>query len=217
VPEPKPVHVDAARRNELRQVAERLGERRRLGVGVDEDERAPGLDRELVQTDLVDLQAGLLPRTRRGPQAPVEPVGPGVVAALQRLAVAASLDEDRAAVPADVEEGVQLSGAVVGDDHGYVADPAGEVVAGRGHVIGRPCVLPGMTEDALLLSAQQLGLGVPAPRQRRLRGSGGQTGHDDTDPARRKRRNDAQRPSPQAGGRISCRGSTGTASRTACR
>ena len=38
--------VDARRRDERGQLAQRLGERLRLRVGVDEDERAPRVDRD---------------------------------------------------------------------------------------------------------------------------------------------------------------------------
>ena len=44
--------VEPARRDDRRQLAERLGERRRVGVGVDEDERAPGVDGDRQQREV---------------------------------------------------------------------------------------------------------------------------------------------------------------------
>src|SRR5215469_16576079 len=66
--------------------AEGLVERLRLGAGVGEEERAPGVDRDRHETQLVLRELRLLLAARRGPEAAVEPVRPGVVGALERLA-----------------------------------------------------------------------------------------------------------------------------------
>ena len=157
--------------------AERLLERRSLGGRVDEDERAPGLDGELEQADPVLVEAGLPVCTRRRPQFSVEVVCPRVIVALQGLPPAATLEENRPAVAADVEERAQLLVPPADDDHGDFADAAREELPRLGDVLGGTGVLPGMSEDPLLLPRQRLRVGVPAPRQC-LRASGGQTGHD---------------------------------------
>jgi hypothetical protein len=157
---------------------QRLRERRRFPVCVHEEQRAPRLDRELAQSDPVGVEPGLIARTRGRTQVAIQPVRPGVVAALQRLPVASTLDDDRAA--ADVEQRVQLTGPVPCHHHRNVAGAAREEVARFGGVLGRAGVLPTAPEDQLLLAPQQLGIGVPAPRQRPLRGPGSQTGHDST-------------------------------------
>ena len=81
---------------------------------------------------------------------------------------------------ADVQQRVQLAVAVARDDDRDVADAAREEVARLRSVLDGAGVLPAVPEDPLLLPPQQLGVGVPAPRQRALRSPGGQTGHDYT-------------------------------------
>ena len=165
------LELDSARGEELRQRAERLGERRRLGIRVDEQQRAPGLDRQLAQADPVELE---LRAARCGAQPAVELVGPRVVGALQRGAVASTRGDERAAVAADVQQGVQLAVAVARDHDRHVSDGGREEVARLRSVLGWAGVLPAVTKDALLLPPQQLGIGVPAPRKRALRSPGGQ-------------------------------------------
>ena len=67
------------------------------------------------------IPPSLLPRGA-GEQAAVEAVRPGVVRALERLAPARALADDRAAVPADVEERAQHVLLVADEDDRDVAD-----------------------------------------------------------------------------------------------
>ena len=116
------VDVDAGRRDELRQLAERLLEGGRVRVGVDEHERAPGPDRERDEPERLEVETALHVRAGCGAQAPVELVRPRVVRALDRRAPALALDEQRAAVPADVEEGAEEAVlARASDQNGHVA------------------------------------------------------------------------------------------------
>ena len=78
-----------------RERAERVRERLRLGAGVGEDERAPGVDRDGHEAELVLREVRLLLAARRLAEAAVEPVRPGVVRALQGLAAAARLRRRR--------------------------------------------------------------------------------------------------------------------------
>src|SRR4051794_618494 len=86
-------------------VSERLCERRGVGVGIDEDEWAPGPDRDLAQAELSEVETGLAVGPRRGTKRAVEAVRPGVVGALKGLASPRPACEDVAPVAADVEEG----------------------------------------------------------------------------------------------------------------
>ena len=161
----EPVHVDADRGHELRQLAERLAERRRLEVRVDEDERPPGVDLDRDERDLLRVEAGLPVGARSGPQAPVEAVRPPVVAALERAAAPFPLRHHEAAVAADVDERPELAVAVVGDDDRDEPGPAREVAAGRVDLPRVPHVLPSTAEDPLLLGPQNRLVRVPRPRK----------------------------------------------------
>jgi len=88
------VDVDPGFRDPLRHVFEKLREWRRLGVGVDEDERPPGLEPERQQAELLELDAAFPRGPRRGQKCAVETVGPRVVGALQRLSLPGSGADD---------------------------------------------------------------------------------------------------------------------------
>ena len=75
-----------------------------------------------------------------------------------------------AAVAADVDEAAQDAVAVARDDDGRPADLRGEV-AGLRELSRVADVLPRGAEDPLLLAPQDLGIRVPAVRQRRLHGA----------------------------------------------
>ena len=80
---------------------------RASGTRVHEDQRAPRVELQLHEAELLLLDPTLLVAARSGDEPPVEPVRPRVVGALQRLAAPLALADDRAAVPADVEEGAE--------------------------------------------------------------------------------------------------------------
>ena len=102
----------------------------------------------------------------------VELVGPAVVAALQGAAVAV-LERDRVgAMPADVDEAVQLAVHVAGDHDGHVARLRDDVVAGARELLLGPDERPGAPEDALELEGVHRGVGVPARRDRPALGEG---------------------------------------------
>ena len=66
-------------------------------------------------------------------------------------------------MPADVEEGARPVVAAHDEDR-YVTGPGREALAGSLRLSHMPDVLPGVAEDPLLLAAQHVGIGVPAPR-----------------------------------------------------
>jgi len=99
----------------------RVAERPRVRVGVHPQERTPRVHARSDERDVVAVAVELL-APRRSAERPVELVRPRVVGALDRVAAARSLDEDRAAVPAHVQERAKLSRTVADDEDG---DPAG--------------------------------------------------------------------------------------------
>ena len=121
------VEVEAALRDDLGKPPERSRERRRLGVRVHEDERPPRAHGDRCERQPVRAEPGLALRPRRLAQRPVEVVRPRVVRALQRLAAARSLDDEVAAVPADVDEPAEHSVRSPDDRDGDVPDVRGEV------------------------------------------------------------------------------------------
>src|SRR5919198_85976 len=144
-----------------RNVAESLGERRGVGVGIDEHERAPGVDLGRAQAELVELEAGLAVRARRRAQRPVQRVRPGVVRALEGLASPLAGGDDVAAVPADVHEGPKHAVSRACNYYGNLAGDRGEVGAVFGHLSRMADVLPAAGKDPLALAAKDLGVGVP--------------------------------------------------------
>ncbi len=158
--------VEPAAADDLGQRAERLGERRRPGVRVDEDEGPPRVDGDREQREVRGVEAVLALRARGLPQGAVELVGPGVVGALQRLA-AAGLARDRVgAMAADVDERAQHSFPVAGDDDRDVAGVRREVGRRLRHLLGGAGVLPGAGEDALALERGDAFVRVPGGGER---------------------------------------------------
>src|SRR4030095_5731216 len=120
---------------------------------------------ELHEADLVGLDPALAGGAGSRDQPAIEPIGPGVVRALQRLALTRATADDRAAVPAHVEERTEDVVPVTHEHDRDVADPGGGERARFGHLSRVPDVLPGATEDPLPLELQNSRIGVPAPRQ----------------------------------------------------
>ena len=105
--EAKVLDVDSARR-------EQVGQRRSTSCsagasesGLTKTNGPPRGDAERHEAEAVGGEARLSLGARGGAKRPVEVVRPGVVRAPQRLAAALALADERAAVPADIEEGAQ--------------------------------------------------------------------------------------------------------------
>ena len=99
-------------------------------------------------------------------QRAVEAVRPRVVRALERLAPARALGDGEAAMAADVHERTQHVVARACHDDRRAARVTGEVHARLRELPDVPGVLPRVAEDPLLLAAQDLGIRVPAVRER---------------------------------------------------
>src|SRR5262245_16659376 len=149
-----------------RDVAEHLGQRGRVRVGIDEDEWPRGVDRDLLEAELGEVEARLAIGPRSGAQGAVEPVRPRVVRALERLARAGPARDDVAAMATDVEEGANVSLARACNNYGNLAGDGGEVGAVLRELALVADVLPGARKDALVLTAQHGRVAVPGPGQR---------------------------------------------------
>ncbi len=160
------IDVEAAVGEPRRQVAQVVGERRRLGIGVDEDERPPRSDGDRHEGQRRAVEARFAVRAWRAPQRSVEAVRPCVVRALDRLPPVVALAERMPAVPADVDEPAQLAVAGAREDDRQCSRVGGGQLAGRGDLIEACCVLPAAREDPLLLDTQHRRVGVPVVRQR---------------------------------------------------
>jgi len=162
------VDVEAELGDLCRHRSKCIRERLRLGGDVDEDERAPALDRHGLEPELALREVGLLLRPWRGPQRSVEPVRPRVVRTLQRLAPSFAFGDDEASMPADVHERAQHVVARARHDHGRAGCAAGEVRAGLRQPAAVADVLPRRSKDELLLAAEDLRIRVPAVGERVL-------------------------------------------------
>ena len=158
-----------ARQRQRREVlvCQRLLERHRVGVEVDEQEALPDgdLDRPQAQGVAVDL---VLAHVGRADQAAVEGVCPGVVGALDGALQAAGgvVAEPRAAVPADVVEAAQLALLGAHHDHALAGHVDRHEVAGLVQALVAAGVEPGAREHPLALEVEHLGGVVVAARQR---------------------------------------------------
>ena len=146
--EAEPRDIDANLGYELRERAERLGERWRLEIGVHEHHGSPGVDLDRAQAELARVEVGLPIRSRRRPEAAVELVGPGVVGALQGSLVAGPETDARAPVTADVDESPQLIVVVADEDDRYLPVLARQEVTGLGELFAAREVLPGQRRRA---------------------------------------------------------------------
>jgi hypothetical protein len=158
------VDVEAGGGDSLGDVAEQLGERRRLLVEVDESEGAPALQADGLERDVGEVDALAL-RSGSSAQRPVQVVRPGVIGALERLAVARLLDDDRPAVPADVDERPLLAVLALDEQDGHLPGPTGDDVARLAEAAD---VVPGAAEDRLLLARQHRRVAVPVPGRGRF-------------------------------------------------
>ena len=163
----KDVHVEDLRQLR-RHVAQRIRKGHGLRIRVDEDERAPRVDLDLLQPELVGVEAGLAIRARRSPQPAVEAVRPRVVGTLERLPLARAAGDDVSAVPADVEERPQLAVTRACNNYRDLAGSRCEEASGFPDLSQVTRVLPGAGENPLALAAQHVGVGIPGPGQRPL-------------------------------------------------
>src|SRR5581483_9613109 len=138
----------------------------RVRVDVDDLAEPRMRDRAVVALEVV-LERDLPVRLLLPPERPVEPVCPGVVRALERLAAARALGDDVATVPADVDEAAQLAVRRARDDDRNVPGHRREVAPGLRDLLRGPRVLPRPLEDPGALEREDRRIRVPRRRQRR--------------------------------------------------
>jgi len=107
-----------------------------LRVQVYKDERPPAIDLDRQQAKLFLLEAWLIFRAGRSAQRAIQIICPGVVEALQRLAIAAAIGHKLgAAMTADVHKGPQLAGFIAYNDDGHCIDAEREEIARFGNLL----------------------------------------------------------------------------------
>ena len=95
-----------------------LVDRRRSGFERDEQESAPGLQRNREEAHLLSLQSGIFVAMGDADQSPVSGITPRMIGAGQHFRTAAcSVDQPRSAMPADVRESPDLAVVAANDDH----------------------------------------------------------------------------------------------------
>ena len=149
-----------------RERPERVEQRRRVGVEVDEHQTPPHRDGHRQQAELVNRKLGVA-EVPRPLEVTVELVRPAVVAADEGVAAAgAAVDERARPMTAHVVERADL--AVVARDHQNVpsAEVGGQVVARRLQLARAPDHQPFTPEQRNPLSLVDLGVVVPGGGQR---------------------------------------------------
>ena len=148
--------------------AELLVEGRGIGREVDEEVAVPRRGRGGVQRVVAPIEVRHLVHVRRGEEAPVEAVRPGMVRALDAVderAVGGGA-EPRAAVPAEVVEGAWAAFAVADDDEALARELAHHEPSGVADLLVAPHRHPAAEEEALEILAEDVRVRVVAGRQR---------------------------------------------------
>ncbi len=153
------------RRGPLGDGVEEVRQRGRLEVEVGEDERPPGGHLHRHQPHGLGVEALAPLHLGRAQQRSIQPVRPAVIAALQRLPLAAPLGHRAGPVQADVVESAQRV-AIADHDDRLVTDLRREEAPGFGHVGRPPHQLPRAAEDLLVLQREEDRVGVAARRDR---------------------------------------------------
>ncbi len=140
------------------QRSQRLGERGRGEVEVDEHQALPGLHADGEEAVLARVEPGRIAEVDGVAQPAVQGVAPAVVAAGEALAAVAKAvgHQGAGAVAADVVEGGQVALGLAHQHHRRAADQLGQVVAGtpdHGLVADE---LPGAPQDRGAVRAQGL-------------------------------------------------------------
>ena len=167
---PKSAHaLERQRAALLGDRGDRLRQRRRLRIEVDEQHPAPFFDAKLRQPVRGAVEVPHAVPFGRRAQSPVEPVGPAVIPASQGHRPARGARHGSGPMAADVRKRPTDPVLAPRHDDRLSPDVAREVVAGHRRRSGRTDELPGAREDPLLLASERLGLEIRR-RRRRLGG-----------------------------------------------
>ena len=102
--EAESVEVDARSLDHLGHVSEVCRERAGFGIRVDEDQRPPGIEGELNESQPFGVVPALARKSRRCDELAVESVRPCVIRALEGRSLAGPFAHERTPVSADVQE-----------------------------------------------------------------------------------------------------------------
>ena len=122
----------------LRQIFQLTGQRRRLCAEVDKDVAVPDLGLNAIERIIFAAEAIL--RVGSADEAPVESVGPTVIAALdpsREVSFGAGADAGTA-MPAHVEKRPHRASAVTSNDDAFTRHLANKIVARRRNLVGAP-------------------------------------------------------------------------------
>jgi len=143
-----------------------LEKRLRVLREVEKDMGVPFRDVDGVERVIFAVKFGGI-HVRCAEQFAVEGVGPAVIGALNArckfaLRFAA---HTRAAVAADVVEGLQSAGGVACDNNAFVGDFGEEIIAGVGDLFGATDAHPHLREEGVEFVAKDVRVGVIASRE----------------------------------------------------
>ena len=164
--------VEAIAREHVREVDEVILERPRLIVEADEDEPRPHLQLERDQREILHAETRGFLHLRRDDELAFEVVGPGMVRAANRVAIAVAAEHGRAAMAARVGERPHLVVLAADHDDRHADEIHREIVSGIRHAIGAAEEIPLLHPDRLDLAAVKLFRGVSPGRQRARLGKG---------------------------------------------
>src|SRR5687767_3957455 len=146
-------------------IALELFERRRVGGEVDEYEPLENPAMQPAQTQARAVEA--LSHVRGCAQRAVEPVRPAVIAAREARCVTCCLVADpRAAMPAHVQQGIDMALRIAHDDHGLPRDLEQKEIPGRGYLAVVTDAKPRSQEDLRNLFLIDLRRSIHVTRQR---------------------------------------------------
>ena len=164
--EMKTLNVYARLRDQFRQAAKGVGERRRIEIGVDEGHRSPRVDLNRAQPETARIEVRLAVRARCGTKGSVEVIGPGMIRALKGSLIACPETDPGASVATYVDESPQL---IVSVPHKYDRNTPLLVrheVAGLGELLMAGEILPRRGEKLFLLDLCHSGIAIPGPGNR---------------------------------------------------
>ena len=150
-----------------RQFANQIAKWSGVRSGVDENQRPPRFYRKRCERERFPGERALLILARRRAERAVEVVGPAVIVALQRLAIAGAFEHDLApAMTAYVGERADRAARITNDHDRQIAQIRREEIADATDLRGMSDVLPRAMKDSFLLSLKDGVIDVPSRGQR---------------------------------------------------
>ena len=159
--------IDPRALENRRQFADQIAKWSGGRIRVDENQRSPRFNRERCERERFLGERALLILARRRAERAVEVVGPSVIVALQRLAIAGAFEHDLApAMTAYVGERANRAARIANDHDRQIAQIRREEIADATDLRGMSDVLPCAMKDSFLLSLKHAVIDVPSRGQR---------------------------------------------------